>query len=113
MLEDKLTLEKACGILCGCYLILSGIITEDVLNCLKVLGFKYGRSTISTNGFKLPADFMEQPTLTCHHSGNIIGKIDEFRNAYYALPLFYIWGHSFELPRNTPGNSWEMMEEFC
>lgn len=112
MLEDKLTLEKACGYPVRGMSYPNGIITEDVLNCLKVLGFKYGRSTISTNGFKLPADFM-QWTPTCHHSGNIIGKIDEFKNAYYALPLFYIWGHSFELPRNTPTSSWEMMEEFC
>lgn len=112
MLEDKLTLEKACGYPVRGMSYPNGIITEDVLNCLRVLGFKYGRSTISTNGFKLPADFM-QWTPTCHHSGNIIGKIDEFRNAYYALPLFYIWGHSFELPRNTPTSSWEMMEEFC
>ena len=108
MLEDKLTLEKACGYPVRGMSYPNGIITEDVLNCLKVLGFKYGRSTISTNGFKLPADFM-QWTPTCHHSGNIIGKIDEFKNAYYALPLFYIWGHSFELPRNTHTSSWEMM----
>ena len=112
MLEDKKNLEEACGYPVRGMSYPNGIVTDDVLTCLKACGFQYGRTTISTNGFKLPADFM-QWTPTCHHRGDIIGKIEQFKTAYYALPLFYIWGHSFELPRNTPDSSWEMMEEFC
>ena len=112
MLEDKKNLEAACGYPVRGMSYPNGIVTDDVLTCLKACGFQYGRTTVSTNGFKLPADFM-QWTPTCHHRGDIIGKIEQFRTAYYALPLFYIWGHSFEFPRNTPDSNWEMMEEFC
>lgn len=112
MLEDKKTLESACGYPIRGMSYPNGIVNEDILTCLNACGFQYGRTTVATNNFKLPADFM-QWTPTCHHSGDIIGKIDAFKNLYYALPLFYIWGHSFEFPRNTSDSSWEMIETFC
>lgn len=112
MLEDKRILESVCGYPVRGMSYPNGIVTEDVLNCLRVCGFQYGRTTVSTDGFRLPSDFM-QWTPTCHHRGGIIEKIEQFKTAYYALPLFYIWGHSFELPRNTHDSSWSMMEEFC
>ena len=112
MLEDKKRLEAACGYPVRGMSYPNGIVNEDVLTCLKACGFVYARTAGSSENFKLPEDFM-QWTGTCHHSHDIIGKIEQFRTAYYALPLFYIWGHSFELPRNTANNSWAMMEEFC
>lgn len=112
MLEDKKNLESVCGYPVRGMSYPNGIVNEDILNCLRVCGFQYGRTTIATNSFRLPNDFL-QWTPTCHHSGDIIGKIEQFKNAYYALPLFYIWGHSFEFPRNTENNSWQMIEEFC
>ncbi|MBQ8508964.1 MAG: polysaccharide deacetylase family protein [Clostridia bacterium] len=115
MLEDKRNLEAMCGYPVRGMSYPNGIITEDVLTCLKACGFVYARTAASSENFKLPQDFM-QWTGTCHHSHDIISKIEQFRSSYYAAnasPLFYIWGHSFEFPRNTENNSWAMIEEFC
>ncbi len=112
MIEDKKNLEAVSGYPVRGMSYPNGIVTDDVLNCLHACGFQYGRTTVATNGFNLPADFMRW-TPTCHHRGDIIGKIEQFKTAYYALPLFYIWGHSFEFPRGTLDSSWEMIEEFC
>lgn len=109
MLEDKKRLEAACGYPVRGMSYPNGIVNDDVLTCLKACGFVYARTAGSSENFKLPSDFM-QWTGTCHHSHDISGKIEAFRTAYYALPLFYIWGHSFEFARD---NSWNIMEDFC
>ncbi len=115
MIEDKKFLESACGYPVRGMSYPNGVVNEDVMNCIKACGFVYARTAGSTEEFKLPADFMMWEG-TCHHSHDIIGKIDLFRDSWYGkfgTPLFYIWGHSFELARNTANNSWAMIEEFC
>lgn len=59
----------------------------------------------------MPTDFMRWNP-TCHHNGNIIDKAGAFLNmpGYMRLPLFYVWGHSFEFARE---NNWELIEQFC
>jgi len=110
--EDKKNIESVCGYPVRGMSYPYGIVTPDALEVMKMLGLQYGRTTVSTDRFTLPNDFM-QWTPTCHHRGNIIEKIDLFKEAKNPLALFYIWGHSFEFPRNEPNNNWGVIETFC
>jgi len=115
MLEDKKNLEAMCGYPVRGMSYPNGIVNKEILEVLRTIGIVYGRTTIATNGFKLPEDFL-QWNPTCHHRYDIIDKIADFKDGYYgknACPLFYVWGHSFEFPRNEGNNSWSMIEEFC
>ena len=59
----------------------------------------------------MPADFLTW-TPSCHHNDAFKGMAKMFLNKpdYMKIPLFYIWGHSFEFEREQ---NWEQMEEFC
>jgi hypothetical protein len=37
-------------------------------------------------------------------------KLEAFRKSGAAPALFYVWGHSYEFPRD---NNWELIESFC
>lgn len=78
---------------------------------LKVLGIEYSRTVNSTGSFRIPNNFLEWHP-TCHHDQGIIQKLKEFKNVpeWEQMPLFYIWGHSFEFERN---DNWNLIEEFC
>lgn len=82
---------------------------EDVLdNC----GIKYCRTVNSTNGFWLPANFLEWHP-TCHHGApNLMDLGADLLNApgYMELPLMYVWGHSFEFGR---ANDFSVIEKFA
>jgi len=84
---------------------------DRVVNVLKTIGIKYARTVEATNNFSVPSDFLRwRPT--CHHNDNILKKAEEFFNIpdFIKLPLFYIWGHSFEFDREE---TWEDIEGFC
>ncbi len=88
-----------------------GEYSESAIKTLECLGIQYSRTVESTGYFCLPDHFMRwQPT--CHHNDHILDKADRFLNLpeYMRLPLFYIWGHSFEFERE---NNWDLMEAFC
>lgn len=103
-----------------------GSFGNNVLECMRVLGVLYGRTTKSTGNFLLPADFMLwNPTI--HYSRgtkkwskdvtfsrNILdeklGEFIEYPEWTNDLPLMQIWGHSYELEDN---DDWDIMENFC
>lgn len=87
-----------------------GEVSGTVARTLKDLGFEYSRTVQSHGYFRLPCDFLRWDP-TCHHS-DMLRKADAFLNPpeYERLPLFYVWGHSFEFGR---AGSWELMEQFC
>lgn len=87
-----------------------GEYTDDVVNMLKMLGFSYCRTVEDTNALMVPDNFMRWKP-SCHH--NEADKlVDLFLNSpdYMRLPLFYIWGHSFEFGGD---NSWDKIEALC
>jgi peptidoglycan-N-acetylglucosamine deacetylase len=88
-----------------------GEYSEEVIGTLEALGIEYSRTVNSHGKFALPGRFMEWNP-TCHHSDGILEKANTFLNPpeYARLPLFYIWGHSFEFGRE--GN-WNLMVQFC
>lgn len=109
--QDRLALEQAAGrIVRGCSYAF-GEYNDNVVSTLKQLGFAYSRTVESTGGFGVPADFMRW-TPTCHHNDAFGELADRFLNTpeYMRLPLFYVWGHSFEFDREQ---TWGEMENFC
>ncbi len=84
---------------------------HDVIHTLDRMGMKYARTVESTNRFSVPADFLRWKP-TCHHNNEVLNKAEKFLETpgYMKLPLFYIWGHSYEFERE---NTWNIIEELC
>ena len=108
VLEDRKILESACHYPVRGLSYPYGNFSDDVVNTLRTLGVCYSRTTKGTQGFAIPDDFLLWHP-TCHHRMDIFALLESFKTAK-PLSLFYVWGHSFEFPRD---NNWEKIEEFC
>jgi peptidoglycan/xylan/chitin deacetylase (PgdA/CDA1 family) len=109
--NDRRNLEKLVGYPVRGISYPYGEYSEEVICALETLGFEYSRTVQNHGSFKLPGRFLEWNP-TCHHNGGILEKAEQFLNTpeYAHLPLFYIWGHSFNFGRE--GN-WSLIEQFC
>jgi len=108
--EDRKALEKITGnIVRGCSYAF-GEYNDTIADMLKNVGIEYCRTVDSTNGFSMPSDFLRWKP-SCHHN-EAAQLVDTFLNKpdYMKLPLFYIWGHSFEFGRE---DSWDIIESLC
>lgn len=108
--EDRKALEEySDSIVRGCSYAF-GQYNDEVVNMLKSIGIEYCRTVEDTHDFAIPGDFMRLKP-TCHHN-DAAGLVETFLNTpdYIKLPLFYIWGHSFEFGRE---NSWDIIESLC
>jgi len=91
-----------------------GSYNDKVVEVLKSCGIAYARTTVSTEKFDLPTDWLRL-TPTCHHKNP---KLMELARRFvedktpYASKLFYLWGHSYEF-NETHDNNWHVIEEFC
>ena len=112
MTEDRKNLEELCGYPVFGMSYPFGTYSEKLKAQLDSLGIVYSRTVKSTNGFKLPLDFLEWHP-TCHHRENIEEKYEKMKRTVGRMSLLYIWGHAYELDKGTEDNSWEMMESFC
>lgn len=86
---------------------------STVVEYLKSIGIKYGRTVGSTHKFQMP----ENPMLleaTCHHNDEKLFELaEEFLQAEgneEEPMLFYVWGHSYEFDVN---DNWDRIEKFC
>ena len=111
VLKDRKNLEELTGELVRGFAYPYGTYNETVEEVLSACGIEYARTVVDTNGFDLPADFLEWHP-TCHHESQSLMEIakDFCENDGYSARLFYLWGHSYEFTKN---NNWEVMEEFC
>ena len=109
--EDRRILERAAGYVVRGMSYPFGNYSAHVIGLLRTAGIEYSRTTRATNAYNLPEDFMEWHP-TCHHNGGIVEKFADFitEDRWGRPKLFYVWGHSFEFPRD---DNWGMMEEFC
>ena len=108
--EDRKILEKLCGYPVRGMPYPFGTYTAALIPKLRTLGMQYSRTVKSTLKFTVPEDFMEWHP-TCHQiDGRIYDYLTAFKENKYPMPLFYVWGHSFEFPRD---NNWERFEDFC
>lgn len=89
-----------------------GVTGEKCKNALKAAGVVYCRTTVSTEKFSMPKDWLELPA-TCHH-GN--PRLMELADKFFvfdkprAPQLFYVWGHSYEFDDN---DNWNVIEQFA
>jgi peptidoglycan/xylan/chitin deacetylase (PgdA/CDA1 family) len=88
-----------------------GGFSPQIVTLLPLLGMEYSRTVQSHGEFFLPDNFLTWHP-TCHHNDNLIEKLNSFNNtkSWDFMPLFYVWGHSFEFERQ---NNWHIIEEFC
>lgn len=83
---------------------------------VQAAGMLYSRTTISTENFRLPEDFLRLPA-TCHHKNPRLFELAEQfvssspdKQYNQKAWLFYIWGHSYEFARD---NNWDRIEQFA
>lgn len=91
-----------------------GEVEDGSAALLKSMGVAYGRTTVSTESFQMPKDWLQLKT-TCHHSNpKLMELLHLFQNqeiSWRRDPLFfYLWGHSYEFDMN---DNWAVIEEFC
>ncbi len=113
LLEDKRQLEKIFKYPIRGMSYPFGEYSAAVITAAESVGMEYARTVGATRGFGWPRNFMEWHP-TCHHNDLLRNKelVDGFINlpSYIDLPLFYIWGHSYEF---ADDNTWEEMELLC
>ena len=94
-----------------------GTYDEKVVEILRMSGIAYSRTTESTRSFDFPEEWLTLHP-TCHHKDpKLFDLADEFlaepnpSNWKTRTPkLFYLWGHSYEFPRD---DNWDVIERFC
>ena len=89
-----------------------GTFSDQVVEILKNCGICYSRTTVSTEKFSIPTDWLRLPA-TCHHNNpRLMELVDQFltESRYPQARLFYLWGHTYEFDTN---NNWQVMEEFA
>ena len=88
-----------------------GTHSAAVRDQLARMGIVYSRTTVSTEKFDLPEDFLQWHA-TCHHKNPHLQTLcDSFLDAGNRRPLlFYLWGHSYEF---DDCNNWDVIETFC
>lgn len=90
-----------------------GCVNDTVVEYLKSIGIKYGRTVETTHSFELPKEPLKLKA-TCHHDDDLLFELAE--KFLKAEPkeneqmLFYVWGHSYEFDVN---NNWDRIEKFC
>lgn len=114
VLEDRKRLEALSGEIIRGMAYPYGTYSERTVELLGAAGIAYCRTTVSTNDFRLPADWLKL-TATCHHNGEkLFEHAEKFVNATPSDHehgwLFYVWGHSYEFPRD---NNWDRIEKFA
>lgn len=108
--QDRINLEQAAGYPVKGMSYPFGAYDEEVMRLLRAQGIVYSRTTLATNSFDLPKDFLQWHP-TCHHNHHLLETTQRFLevSGYLTMPLLYVWGHSYEFPRD---DNWEVMEDF-
>lgn len=89
-----------------------GSTSDTVVDVCRLAGIYYSRTTVSTEKFDMPANWLRLPA-TCHHGNpRLMELCDRFLNmeVLRAPQLFYLWGHAYEFEED---NNWEVMENFA
>lgn len=113
VLEDRRRIEAETGRLVRGLAYPCGSMSESVFRVLRDNGLSYGRTNITSGGYKLPQDWY-QWQFTCRHTDP---KVMDYACAFLederpfgAASLFYLFGHSYEFPRD---DNWQLIEEFA
>ena len=111
VVKDKENLEKQFNTIIRGMAYPFGTYSDNVVEILKNAGVAYARTTISTEDFRIPMDWLRL-TATCHHNNSRLMELaDKFVSVNPdRMPwLFYLWGHSYEFEAN---DNWQVIENF-
>ena len=114
---DRKELENLFGTIINGMAYSFGHCSDEIVSVLKTCGIKYSRTTVSTESFSIPNDWLKAPA-TCHHKNpKLMDLAKEFisieQNPYSLAKeplLFSLWGHSYEFDRD---DNWKVIEEFA
>ena len=116
VVSDREYLEKTFGRVVRGMAYANGSFNDEVIELLRMSGVAYSRTTHATHSFDLPENWLALDP-TCHHvDPELFALVDKFlepenlaRQWSTKPKLFYLWGHSYEFPRD---NNWEVIEKF-
>ena len=117
VIEDRRTLEKTFNRVIKGMAYANGSVSDEAVDVLRLCGINYSRTTVSTEKFDIPKDWLRLPA-TCHHNNPRLMELakdfieTEQRPYYWArrAKLFYLWGHSYEFDDK---DNWEVIEKFA
>lgn len=112
IMEDRKDLEALMGYQIHGMAYPYGQTSDMVVDVCKLCGIYYSRTTVSTEEFGMPTDWLRLPA-TCHHNNpKLMALADQFLTCQPdRLPkLFYVWGHSYEFDDK---DNWHVIEDFC
>ena len=117
VIEDRKALEKLFGKVIKGMAYPNGFYSNEVVEMLKMCGISYSRTTVSTEKFDLPTDWLRLPA-TCHHNNPRLMELakqfvesEDGRHFWWNhSKLFYLWGHSYEFDDKQ---NWNVIEEFA
>jgi len=117
VLRDRINLEKLLGKPVKGMAYANGNYSDTVVEILQNCGILYSRTTVSTEKFDIPSDWLRMPA-TCHHGNSRLMELakkfaEEPEKGYFwanTPRLFYLWGHSHEFAAQ---DNWQIMEEFA
>ena len=89
--------------------------TPGQVDTLASCGVRYARTTVSTESFGLPTDYLRWHP-TCHHANPRLKEMfanfmtpDDWEHPWrISCKLMYIWGHSYEFD-----DKWDTLDEMC
>jgi peptidoglycan/xylan/chitin deacetylase (PgdA/CDA1 family) len=108
--EDRKILEGLCGYPVRGMSYPFGTYTQELIGKLRTLGMQYARTVKNSGSFNLPADFMEWHPTAHHCDPKLMERLEKFKASRHSMPLFYVWGHSYEFPQM---DNWHVIEAFC
>lgn len=114
IVKDRENLEKQFGVIIRGAAYPYGTYSDKVVDIMRMAGIAYARTTLSTENFDIPQDWLRLNP-TCHHINPALRELaTEFveerrRDRGYPL-LFYLWGHSYEFEKD---DNWEVIERFA
>ena len=116
VIQDRVALEKVFGKVIKGMAYANGSFDEDV-SILKTCGVEYCRTTVSTESFDLPKEWLKWHPTCRHKDPKLFELVETFLNSkdpnyfWFRKPmLFYLWGHSYEF---NDKDNWQVFEEFA
>lgn len=112
ILRDRENLERDFGVIVRGGAYPHGACNDQVVESMRQCGIAYARTTVSTEKFDLPTDWLRLPA-TCRHRNPKLMELTrtfaESNTRRYPM-LFYLWGHAYEFEED---DNWQVIEEFA
>jgi peptidoglycan/xylan/chitin deacetylase (PgdA/CDA1 family) len=110
--KDRSNLENLAGYEVHGLAYPMGLFTKPMLPRLDALGIHYARTVKNTGKFWLPSNLLTwNPTTHFQAATNFIKRF--FDAPPESAPLFFIWGHSWEIGKTNDAVGWKRMDDLC